>query len=54
MHESAVAFYTASAQIRLGVADLRIIRFLNFDGAVGEQGLMGLSGKVGVFLREVG
>lgn len=51
-HSSKVS-YAAVVQIRLGVADLRIVRFLNFDSAEGEQGPMGLSGKLGVFLREV-
>ncbi|XP_026190480.1 uncharacterized protein LOC34617514 [Cyclospora cayetanensis] len=39
--------------IRLHVVDLRIVRFLSFDSAGEEQGPMGLSGKLGVFLREV-
>ncbi|CDJ35609.1 uncharacterized protein EMH_0098630 [Eimeria mitis] len=39
--------------IRLHIADLRIVRFLNFDSAGEKQGPMGLSGKLGIFLREV-
>ncbi|CDJ64461.1 LOW QUALITY PROTEIN: hypothetical protein, conserved [Eimeria necatrix] len=38
--------------IRLHVADLRIVRFLNF-GAVGKEGPGGLSGRLGIFLREL-
>lgn len=32
---------------------MRLVRFLNFEDAAGAQGPMGLSGKLGVFLREV-
>ncbi|CDJ36192.1 LOW QUALITY PROTEIN: uncharacterized protein EMH_0010010 [Eimeria mitis] len=39
--------------IRLHIADLRIVRFLNFDSAGEKQGPMGLSGKLGIFLREI-
>ncbi|CDI80313.1 hypothetical protein, conserved [Eimeria praecox] len=39
--------------IRLHVTDLRIVRFLNFDSAGEKQGPMGLSGKLGIFLREI-
>ncbi|OEH74459.1 hypothetical protein cyc_00319 [Cyclospora cayetanensis] len=42
-----------AAMICLHVVDLRIVRFLSFDSAGEEQGPMGLSGKLGVFLREV-
>ncbi|KAL8272039.1 hypothetical protein Esti_004163 [Eimeria stiedai] len=39
--------------IRLGITDLRIVRFLSFESSVGGHSPMGLTGKLGVFLREV-
>ncbi|KAL8429770.1 hypothetical protein ACSSS7_006365 [Eimeria intestinalis] len=40
-------------QIRLGITDLRIVRFLNFEGSVEGRSSLGLTGKLGIFLREV-
>lgn len=48
------ALFLVSAQIRLGVIELRIARFLNFEEEHQKAGgQMGLSGKLGLFLKEV-
>ncbi|KAL8449914.1 hypothetical protein Emed_002877 [Eimeria media] len=39
--------------IRVGITDLRIVRFLSFESSVEGRSPMGLTGKLGVFLREV-
>ncbi|KAL8429516.1 hypothetical protein Efla_007156 [Eimeria flavescens] len=39
--------------IRLQITDLRIVRFLNFESSVGDHSSVGLTGKLGIFLREV-
>ncbi|KAL8456138.1 hypothetical protein Emag_000023 [Eimeria magna] len=39
--------------IRVGITDLRIVRFLSFESSVEGHSPMGLTGKLGVFLREV-